>query len=365
MAHEWAYDYVAALNGRDAAEMTRYFEEHATLLTPDWTSGEYKRLELTSRAQIIADWEKRMAGFDYIYAVVESICEGAEGIALAYRINGEPIIEVFTVSARNLIASVTRYGGAVSERHIFYSYARGSGFGSAIASFMAREELPAWVDSELEPGEAWEDVIEERIASAAALIVIMDARSAASAYVKKEIALAQKFGLPIIPVLAGGEPFPAFADKQYALWNRIGFPEYGFSEVLRDLAAPGREPSSALKRSRVDYFVRRLLMIYFPEQSGSGEFGVGMTHSHSLPEDQPLTALDELDWAEVTLSLSENVPEIRFEDHFGRNYIDYGTLFPTPKALVDALLNILTWEQIRQLGRRTARMGETASDTQG
>jgi hypothetical protein len=63
------------------------------------------------------------------------------------------------------------------------------------------------------------------------------------------------------------------------------------------------------------------------------------------------------------LELNENVPGIRFEDYFGEIYQDYGKRFPTAAALVEALLKILSWEQIRRLGRRDARMTERGDPT--
>jgi hypothetical protein len=37
-----------------------------------------------------------------------------------------------------------------------------------LAAFLAQEEIPAWVDNQLEFGDRWEDVIEQRIREALA-----------------------------------------------------------------------------------------------------------------------------------------------------------------------------------------------------
>jgi hypothetical protein len=282
---------------------------------------------------------------------------------MVYRVNAVQVVDVI-VSDRGLISSCKRYGGPTVGGYAFYSYARGSGLGQQIAAFMEHEELPPWIDSHLNPGESWAGVIEERIAGASAFVVIMDDSSAASDYVQKELALARKLRKPVIPVLGAGKtPFPELAYRQYARWNRIGFPEYGFAEFLRDLVAPGIVPSEALRRRRVDYFVRKTLSAYSPGGKGTGEFGVGIAHYHGIAEDEPLDRLDELEWAEVMLHLNENVPGIHFEDHFGESYRDYGKRFPTAAALIEALLKILSWEQIRRLGRREARMTERGDPT--
>jgi hypothetical protein len=331
------------------------------LVSPDWSSGEYQEVRLYGRQKIRDDLAARLARMDYVDAVLDSVCEGTDGLAIVYRVNAVQRVEVITVSDRGLISSCKRYGGPTVGGYTFYSYAHGIELTQQIAAFMEREELPAWIDSHLNPGETWAEVIEERIAGASAFVVIMDDRSAASDYVQKELALARKLGKPIIPVLAGKSTFPDLSEKQYVRWNQMGLPESGFSEFLRDLVAPGIVPSERLRRRRVDYFVRTVLKEYFGG-GGTGEFGVGMSYYHGVAEDQPLDDLDELDWAEVVLVLHENVPSIRFEDYFGESYRDYGKRFPTPAALVEALLEILTWEQNRHLGRRAARMRSKAGD---
>lgn len=361
MSDKWARDFVACLNSRDTDRLAYFFEEEAVLVSPDWTSGQYQEVRLAGRQKIRDDWAARLARMEVIDAVLDSVCEGTDGLALVYRVNGVRIVEVLSVSDRGLIASCKRYGGPTVGGYTFYSYARGTGLGSQIAAFMEREELPAWIDSHLEPGEAWAEVIEERIAGASAFVVIMDERSAVSDYVQKELALARRLGKPIVPVLAGPAPFPDLADRQFVRWNHMAMPESGFSEFLRDLVAPGIVPSEGLRRRRVDYFVRKLLQMFFGG-GGIGEFGVGMSFNYGVAEDQALGGLDELDWAEVILQLHENVPSIRFEDHFGERYSDYGERFPTPATLVDELMHILSWEQIRRLGQRTARMSTKAGE---
>jgi hypothetical protein len=362
MSDNWARNFVACINARDADRLARFFEEDAVLISPDWSSGEYQEVRLDGRQKIRDDWAARLERMDYVDAMLDSVCEGTDGLAMVYRVNAVQMVEVITVSDRGLISSCKRYGGPTVGGYTFYSYAHGTGLGQQIAAFMEREELPAWIDSHLNPGETWAEVIEERIAGASAFVVIMDDRSAASDYVQRELALARKLGKPVIPVLAGKSPFPDLTEKQYVRWNQIAFPESGFSEFLRDLVAPGIVPSERLQRRRVDYFMRTVLKTFFGGGKGMGEFGVGMSYYHWIAEDQPLDDLDELDWAEVVLRLHENVPSIRFEDYFGESYRDYGKRFPTPTALVEALLEILTWEQIRRLGRREARMRSEAGD---
>lgn len=361
MSDKWARDFVACLNSRDADRLAGFFEKEALLISPDWTSGQYKEVRLAGRQSIRDDWAARLARMEEINAVLDSVCEGTDELALVYRVNAVRIVEVLRVSDGGLIASCKRYGGPTVGGYTFYSYARGTGLGTQIAAFMEREELSTWIDSHLEPGETWAEVIDERIAGASAFVVIMDDSSEASNYVQKELALARQLGKPIVPVLAGKVPFPALADRQFVRWNHMTLPESGFSEYLRDLVAPGIVPSERLRRRRVDYFVRKVLQPFFGG-GGTGEFGVGMSFSHGLAEDQALDGLDELDWAEVTLQLHESVPGIRFEDHFGEHYSQYGQRFPTPAALVDELMRILSWEQVRRLGQRTARMNAKAGE---
>ncbi len=111
MTDKWARDFVACLNSRDTDRLACFFEEQAVLVSPDWTSGQYQEVRLAGRQTIRDDWAARLARMEFIDAVLDSLCEGTDGLALVYRVNAVRIVEVLSVSDRGLIASCKRYGG--------------------------------------------------------------------------------------------------------------------------------------------------------------------------------------------------------------------------------------------------------------
>ena len=172
MSDNWGRDFVACINARDADRLARFFEENAVLISPVWSSAQYREVRLDGRRQIRDDWAARLARMQYVDATLDSVCKGTDGLAMVYRVNTAQVVEVMTVSDRGLISSCKRYGGPAVGGYTFYSYAHGTGLGQQIAAFMEREELPAWIDSHLSPGEAWVEVIEERIAGASAFVAL-------------------------------------------------------------------------------------------------------------------------------------------------------------------------------------------------
>ena len=358
MADEWAHDYISAINSRDFDTLSLFFEEDAILISPNRPDVQNESTEIRGRQSIRDDWARRLEAADHVDAVLDSVCQGVTGVALVYRCAGQRIVEVLTASDRGMIASCVRYGGITVGGYAFFSYARGSNISAQISEFMQREELPPWIDNALQPGEAWEAVIEQRIAGASAFVVVMDETSAASDYVKKELEIATRLNKPIIPVLVGGKPFPELADRQFIAWNKIALPEYGFSEYLRDLLAPGSVPSEKLQRKRVEYFVKQQLQGFLTPGRGIGEFGVGMLHDFGISDDQPMTSLDSLDWMELSLMINEGAPGFSIEEHMGTNFSECVGHFQTPSDIVNALSNALTWDQIRYLGQHQARMAK-------
>ncbi len=99
-----------------------------------------------------------------------------------------------------------------------------------------------WIDIEhLKPGTPkWERAIEKSIRSVDGLILLMSPTSKESPWVQREIILAQQVGLPIFPVLIGGDlldsvPF-RLLEAQYADMRGRENPAAGFVHLVDGLA---------------------------------------------------------------------------------------------------------------------------------
>src|SRR5207248_7835030 len=100
--------------------------------------------------------------------------------------------------------------------YAFLSYSRkDAGVIGQLAAYLKQEEIPPWVDSQLEYGESWEDVIADRIRGCKVFMVAMSDCARESRFVKQEIQLAMSERKLIIPILVGGEPFDELEQYHY------------------------------------------------------------------------------------------------------------------------------------------------------
>lgn len=65
-----------------------------------------------------------------------------------------------------------------------------------------------WIDTELDIGQAWWEEIERQVAACHCFLFVMSERSMESEFCQKELALAQKLGKPIAPVMIEEVDFP-------------------------------------------------------------------------------------------------------------------------------------------------------------
>ena len=149
--------------------------------------------------------------------------------------------------------------GARSESRtaqIFLSYARGDhSYVRRLAGRLAAAGLSPWYDERLTPGRRWSAEIERNIARCAAFVVVVSPSAMASAWVERELDLAERLGKPILPLQLGSTDWWRLADLQVVRVDRNQMPGPVFVDRLRDLVtrpAEGRGTETMPGRARGD-----------------------------------------------------------------------------------------------------------------
>jgi hypothetical protein len=231
--------------------------------------------------------------------------------------------------------------------YVFISYShKDTGVVNQLASYLAHEELPPWIDNQLSFGDTWQHVIVDRIRSCKVFLVVMSPGSSESAFVNREIDLAIAEKKIIIPILADGKPFERLDDFQHVDLLKTDWPRTRFVEKLRELIVPTQVPSDGLRRRRAEHLSLALFEQIFGSSPVSTTLGIGFDQVFQVSLDRPLAELDELDWAEVFMILRENGLTRDLGFKLGT---DYAAMFPTIKDFADYLYRTLTWEELRRL----------------
>ena len=91
----------------------------------------------------------------------------------------------------------------MAKKHVFISYAReDQPFAREVVRHLRQSDIPAWQDvDDLRGGDRWVERIDEALAGAHALIVIMSPDATQSQYVTYEWAFAVNAGVRVVPVL--------------------------------------------------------------------------------------------------------------------------------------------------------------------
>ncbi|MBB5867262.1 molecular chaperone DnaK (HSP70) [Allocatelliglobosispora scoriae] len=118
--------------------------------------------------------------------------------------------------------------------YVFLSYSRKDrGYVSQLASYLGTAGVDAWFDPDIRFGSDFERIIRNKIDGCSVLLVAMTPDSAASEWVAREIAWAERQGKPIVPMLLAGEVFPRFARVNYYPCHGGAMPGQDLIEQLR------------------------------------------------------------------------------------------------------------------------------------
>lgn len=107
-----------------------------------------------------------------------------------------------------------------------------------LAAYLAAEGVSCWFDKEIEVGDHLSDVIQDRIASSVALVVVQTPAAMKSQWVDREIGYARRRNKPVLPIrLAGSPDHILLVDVHYEEVDGDQLPGARFVSRLRDLIA--------------------------------------------------------------------------------------------------------------------------------
>lgn len=96
--------------------------------------------------------------------------------------------------------------GAVGRPYVFVSYAREDiEYVQRLQDYLEEREIPVWFDLMTEVGTRWRKRLEQRLADAAAVVLVASPRAEASTWVENELYFANKHGIPIFPIIIEGD----------------------------------------------------------------------------------------------------------------------------------------------------------------
>jgi hypothetical protein len=128
---------------------------------------------------------------DYVQSVINSI-GGTTG--------GERAPHLF--SSLSTLANVNaRASSQVGHDYAFVSYARkDADFIGKVIQYFDRTGINYWHDDSIDPGNKWEEKLEERIANCSVLIACLSQEFQLSKYCRRELKFADLIGKPIVPI---------------------------------------------------------------------------------------------------------------------------------------------------------------------
>jgi hypothetical protein len=123
-------------------------------------------------------------------------------------------------------------------RHVFISYSRtDQAYVDHLVEHLGDAGIPTWIDKTIDYGDRWHEVIEEKVDSCAAMVVVMTPAAKASTWVEREIQEAEDEGKTILPLLLDGKRFFRFGHIQYEDVRGGSMPSEAFIGRLQRLVS--------------------------------------------------------------------------------------------------------------------------------
>lgn len=124
----------------------------------------------------------------------------------------------------------------MSQLFISYSHAD-SAMARRLATGLRQQGHALWYDRGLRPGERWLQRLTRAARDCAALLVLMSPASEQSPWVEMELAIALRYGRPVLPLALDGHRFDALAHVQHLDFDGDVTPE-----LLESLPGSSRRP---------------------------------------------------------------------------------------------------------------------------
>jgi hypothetical protein len=121
--------------------------------------------------------------------------------------------------------------------HVFVSYSRtDQEYVEALAIACSERGIECWIDTNLDYGSRWPQVIRERVDSCAVFVVVMTPEAEDSVWVGREIDQAESTARPIMPLLLRGNRFFRLAEHQFDDVRSGALPTERWFHSILDLA---------------------------------------------------------------------------------------------------------------------------------
>jgi len=124
------------------------------------------------------------------------------------------------------------------SNHVFISYSdKDSDYTHKLAAEIEKHDIPVWIDDRIDYGTRWPHVIQEKIDSCKAFILIMSDNAIESEWVNNELTYAQSKGKKIYSLLLEGDVWLSVASIQYVnVRNRRLPTESFFKKLVEELS---------------------------------------------------------------------------------------------------------------------------------
>jgi formylglycine-generating enzyme required for sulfatase activity len=117
--------------------------------------------------------------------------------------------------------------------YIFISYShKDKDYVHKLKEALQSEGFEVWMDDRIDYGEEWPMVIQERLDTCDAFILVATEDSYMSKWVQKEVTRAQRINKPFFPLLLSGHPWLSIESTQYVLVKDKSLPPGKFYERL-------------------------------------------------------------------------------------------------------------------------------------
>ncbi len=127
----------------------------------------------------------------------------------------------------------------VSMSHVYIAFSReDQAYARQLADRLQRAGVDVWIDDRIDYGVHWWRTIADAIRACAAFVLIMSPDAEHSSWVEREIAVAQRAGKPLFPLLLRGRTLTPVITLPFTDVTAGGLPPDDFFAQLRHLAKP-------------------------------------------------------------------------------------------------------------------------------
>lgn len=126
--------------------------------------------------------------------------------------------------------------------YVFVSYSSADRpYVERLARHLIGAGVPTWYDHQLATGDRWQHVLQNRIRSCTAVIVVMTPEADESVWIERELNLAEQLGKPVFPLLLRGHPMFRLNNLHFENVTDGSLPE---GRLISTLLAVVDEPAS-------------------------------------------------------------------------------------------------------------------------